>query len=405
MKNLINIVCFFIPIPSVRRQTRRALKDKWDKYTNNPMMVIKHLNRKPIILWIDHALGGGTEVYSKHQFKILRHKYDIIRMQYFPATELYHITHTRNKNWRFKTNSLDDIYQFCCGINICEIVLNNIVAYKSATDILDFVKKLKQNAIPKPCVSFRGHDFHCMCPSFNLINCDGNYCALKYDGGCEKCWRQKKLAADPISHNILKSGATDVCTWRTAWGNFLENTADSVIVFSKKIAELFIYAYPQIKNKVQVIPHTVREYKTVKIKPHNEINIAVLGTISQVKGANVIRDMAQHLPDGTSIKIIGTMKNKPDNIFAHGKYKARNLPRIMQKHKIDLVFIPSVWPETFSYTTSEAMSMGLPVACYDMGAPAERISKYSRGLILNKISPKENLIEIIKFIKKQRQQL
>ena len=99
------------------------------------------------------------------------------------------------------------------------------------------------------------------------------------------------------------------------------------------------------------------------------------------------------------------MKNKPDNIFAHGKYKARNLPRIMQKHKIDLVFIPSVWPETFSYTTSEAMSMGLPVACYDMGAPAERISKYSRGLILNKISPKENLMEIIKFIKTQRQQL
>lgn len=403
MKTLINIMCFFIPTPILRRRVRKNLKCIWENYINNPEMVIKHMNGKPVMLWIDHALGGGTEVYSKHQFKILRHKYDIIRMQYFPATELYHITHTRNTNWRFKTNNLDDVYQFCCGINIYEIVLNNIVAYKSATDILRFIQSLKERAIPQPLVSFRGHDFHCICPSFNLINCDGRYCAMQYDDGCEKCWAQKKLGTDDTAHNILKSGATTVCEWRMAWGDFLKNTADSVIVFSEKIADLFTSVYPQIKNKIQVIPHTVHKYKTIKVKPHNEINIAVLGAISEQKGASVIRDMAQHLPVDTSIKIIGTMKNAPKNIFIHGKYNMRNLPRIMQKYKIDLVFIPSVWPETFSYTTSEAISMGLPVACYDLGAPAERVSKYSRGLVLSEISPQQNLAEIINFIKKQRQ--
>lgn len=402
MNTLINILCCLIPTAQTRRFLRKKLKQNWEKYTNNQMTVIKHLNNNPIILWIDHALGGGTEVYSKQQFKKYKKTFDVIRLQYFPATELYHVTHARNKKWGFKTRDLDAIYQFCFGLNICEIVVNNIVAYKSAPEMLKFVKRLKDNAIPQPSVSFRGHDFHCICPSYNLINCDGQYCAMHYDGGCEKCWANKKLGTSKIAHNVLKSGATTICDWRMAWGDFFASTADSAIIFSEKIADLFTQIYPQLKNKIQIIPHATHQYKPVHIPPHNEINIAVLGAISQQKGADVIRIMANDLPFDTNIKIIGTMTNAPDNVFVHGKYKPKNLPQIIKKHKIDLVFIPSVWPETFSYTTSEAISMGLPVACFNMGAPAERVSNYSRGLVLNKISPKENLNELIEFIKKQR---
>lgn len=394
-----------MPTAQTRRFLRKKLKQKWENHINNPKMIIKHLNGNPIILWIDHALGGGTEVYSKQQFKKHKKLFDIIRLQYFPATELYHVTYTKNKKWKFKTRDLDTVYQFCLGLTPCEIVVNNIVAYKSVLNILEFVKKLKNNTIPQPKVSFRGHDFHCICPSYNLINCDGKYCAMHYDGGCEKCWANKKLGANETTHNVLKSGATSICNWRKTWGHFFENTVDSAIIFSKKIADLFIQIYPQLKNKIQIIPHTVRQYKPVYIAPHNEINIAVLGAISHQKGADVIRTMAQHLPCNTNIKIIGTMKDTPDNIFVYGKYKPKNLPRIIKRHKIDLVFIPSVWPETFSYTTSEAISMGLPVACFDIGAPAERVSKYPRGLVLNEISPQKNLTEIINFIKKQRQQI
>ena len=43
--------------------------------------------------------------------------------------------------------------------------------------------------------------------------------------------------------------------------------------------------------------------------------------------------------------------------------------------------------------------MGMPIACYAMGAPAERVGPYNRGLVLNKIAPRENLNQIINFIK------
>ncbi|MBO5662584.1 MAG: glycosyltransferase [Alphaproteobacteria bacterium] len=405
MRGLINIACCMIPMPSLRRPLRRNLQRRWYAHTNNPDIIINRLTGKPVIVWFDHALGGGTEVYSKRQIKALRQKFDIIRVQYFPATELYHMTWATNRHRVFKTPNVYQVYNLCCDLHADEIVVNNLVAYKSTTDMLGLIRAIKQNNPYCPRVSFRGHDFHCICPSFNLINCDGEYCGLQYGGGCEQCWGKKRLGDNKISDRVLKSGAISICSWRHTWQNFLENTADSVIVFSEKIANIFTTAYPNIKNKISVIPHTVRKFKVARIRPHNDINIAVLGAISQQKGADIIRDMACHLTDNVKIKIIGTMKNAPENVYVYGKYKPKQLPRIMEREQIDLVFIPSVWPETFSYTTSEAISMGLPVACFDIGAPAERVSKYNRGLVLNTISPKQNLTDIINFIKKQRQTL
>ncbi len=403
MNAAINIFCFFIPFPKMRRKVRSKLKCKWQANKNNLGLFRKYLSGRPIILWVDHALGGGTEVYSKRQFKSLEKNYDVIRMQYFPKTELYHITMTDNKNHVFATQNVDQIFDFCKGQRISEIVVNNLVAYKNTLEILKKIKELKQQCVGNPSVSFRGHDFQAICPSFNLINCDGKYCALKYNGGCEECWRHKKLSDDPISHNVLKSGADKICDWRQVWGDFFANVADNVILFSGVIEKIFVGAYPQIKSKVRIIPHSVRLFRKVNTKTHTDINIAVLGNISHNKGANVVCEMAKFIPENTNIIVVGTMRNAPKNITVHGAYKQKRLPQIMEKHKIDLVLIPSIWPETFSYTTSEAISMGLAVACYDIGAPAERVEQYDKGLVLDKISPNENLTQIIDFVKRLRE--
>ena len=38
---------------------------------------------KRIMLWIDHSLGGGTQIYSYNKFKEYNDEYVIIRLQYF----------------------------------------------------------------------------------------------------------------------------------------------------------------------------------------------------------------------------------------------------------------------------------------------------------------------------------
>ena len=402
MRSVINAICFLIPVASIRRPLRARLHQRWMNHKNNPWTFARGLTGRPIILWIDHALGGGTEVYSKRQFKILCKKFDVLRLQYFPKTELYHLTFACNRHRIWTTYNIDAIADFLCELRIEEIVVNSLVAYKSTTDMLRIIAHIKQNCLGRARVSFRGHDFQSICPSFNLMNCDGNYCDLCYAGGCEDCWQRKKLSDNPISHNVLKSGATSICAWRNAWGNFFADTADEVILFAEPIAKIFLRAYPDIKHKIKIIPHAVRNYRRAKIRPHDDINIVVLGNISHQKGAGVICDMANHLTPGTNIIIVGNMKNAPDNIVVHGKYNVNRLPRLMEKYQTDIVFISSIWPETFSYTTSEAMSMGLPIACFDMGAPAQRVGEYKCGLVLSEINPEKNLAQIIEFIKRMR---
>ncbi|MBR6685074.1 MAG: glycosyltransferase [Alphaproteobacteria bacterium] len=403
MNRWINIACVWIPIPSIRRRFRVALYHRWFDRQNNPNVLLNNnTDKKPYILWFDHALGGGTETYSKRQFNKLQNKFEILRIQYRPRNKRFHITRVQNKNHLYTTAQATDIQQFAHQINIDKIVVNNLVGYPNALDILHIIKNIAATQYIRPHISVRGHDFQSICPSFNLINCDGAYCKLNYKTGCENCWKRKIMATNPTANATLKSGATSIKIWQQNWRNFLEQSADEIVVFSDAIKDIFVTAYPNIKNKIVVIPHETQNLRHVKIPKHKKINLAVLGNISWQKGANVIREMAQHIDKNINIIIIGNMRPAPKNIRIYGRYKTDDLPRIMEKQKIDAVFIPSVWPETFSYTTSEAMSMGLPVICFDMGAPAERVKHYAKGLVLKTINPPENLNEIIEFIARQK---
>ena len=46
--------------------------------------------------------------------------------------------------------------------------------------------------------------------------------------------------------------------------------------------------------------------------------------------------------------------------------------------------------------------MNVPVVCYNIGAPAERVAEYNRGLVLDHIAPVENMYEIINFVENMR---
>ena len=47
--------------------------------------------------------------------------------------------------------------------------------------------------------------------------------------------------------------------------------------------------------------------------------------------------------------------------------------------------IPSIWPETYSYTTDEAIASGYKVVAFKIGAHSDRIIKKNMGWIVEKI--------------------
>ncbi|WP_409566427.1 hypothetical protein [Methylobacterium sp. E-065] len=48
----------------------------------------------------------------------------------------------------------------------------------------------------------------------------------------------------------------------------------------------------------------------------------------------------------------------------------------------DLILLPAIWPETYSSALTMALRTGLPVAAFELGAPAERLRADPDGPLL-----------------------
>ena len=73
---------------------------------------------------------------------------------------------------------------------------------------------------------------------------------------------------------------------------------------------------------------------------------------------------------------------KTGKVFVTGRYSEGEAPHLLRRERPDLVFLASVWPETWSYVLDEALEAGLPVVAFDLGAIAERLRAAKLGILL-----------------------
>ncbi|MBO0798931.1 MAG: hypothetical protein J2P31_08905, partial [Blastocatellia bacterium] len=192
---------------------------------------------------------------------------------------------------------------------------------------------------------------------------------------------------------------------RAKWGALLAN-ADTVLCFSNDTARLVQKAYPNVEAKIVVRPHHV-DYlppRLPRIELDADLHIGVVGNINYAKGADVVRRIGEIIQErGLKIRITVVGAIWPDELLPKpirvtGVYTRENLAEVLERENINMCLFPSVWPETFSYVTDELIQLKMPLCCFDLGAPADRVRKYPLGLILRSIDdPSEALSEIIGF--------
>jgi glycosyltransferase involved in cell wall biosynthesis len=120
------------------------------------------------------------------------------------------------------------------------------------------------------------------------------------------------------------------------------------------------------------------------------------------KGAGVVQGLAQEIAARGSparITVFGTLEAAVDDdiVTVTGSYQHEDLPHLIECSGANVFLLPSICPETFSYVTHELVSLGLPLACFDLGAPAERVSRYSRGCVLQQRGAAALLDDLIAF--------
>ena len=242
------------------------------------------------------------------------------------------------------------------------------------------------------------HDFLPVCPNFILLNDEeqSRYCGvpgLANPEGCEACLGQ------PFMQRSF-GPSFSIAAWRSAWNSFLSR-ADVLICPSPSCRDILLRAFDPAGKGIQVIPHAPLTLPMTPLAPPGRnapMHIAVVGQITVPKGAKIVRDLAlllQERKPQARLSLVGTWAapgvELPGNVLVTGPYDKERIANVLQDLGVTVSLIASVWPETFHYVTQELMELKLPLVCFDLGAPAERIRTWEHGLTVKDVSARAAL--------------
>ncbi|MCJ2022343.1 glycosyltransferase, partial [Methylobacterium sp. E-065] len=249
------------------------------------------------------------------------------------------------------------------------------------------------------------HDYSPVCHRNHLVQPDGRYCGLAAVAECRGC-----LARDADGFEEPDPGER-----RATFGRFLSGAA-RVFAPSSDTAGRIGRVYRDLA--ITVRPHAEPERAvrtTARHRPGRVRRVAVLGGISMPEGGLVLQALAADARERDQ-PLLFTIAGYCDpaleggleraGVTQTGRYatddptldrEARAALQIAETGRhweddetfdlvtqvsADLILLPAIWPETYSYALTLALRTGLPVAAFDLGAPADRLRADPDGHLL-----------------------
>lgn len=362
----------------------------------NSAVIARSQNKKGV-MFINHSYGGGTEYYQELNIKKQKNYtrvYSIKPNKNSETLELRDFTQEEMVSYQLGVKDLTQkvFNQLIELLKIDLIYVDHLVTYPTY-QYMDLIQNSGVDYV------FDIHDFFSVCPSYNLINNQGVYCNAETN--LDKC--QSCLAGLNQISNI------NIRSWRGKFQSFLEN-ASEIISPSENTKKIILKYYPNlvIRVKDREVPDTIKYTFNPQFALQKTLNIAFIGAISLVKGSEIVyqlEDAIRRMNLPINIKVIGiTRKHVKEFLSADkkfhvtGRYNNSEISSLLAKHEISLVIVPSICPETYSWTTSEAMWSGYPVITFNIGAPADRVRAKNGGWILDSKNSQSILNLLIKLL-------
>ncbi len=234
-----------------------------------------------------------------------------------------------------------------------EIAIHHLIGWK-----LSYVEQLLILAKNVP-VRFWLHDFFLICPNYKLLRNDREYCH----------------APEP------RSNACQLCIYGSirplhyqAFCSLFQRFPIQVISPSEFALDLWCEKFPMNPSEVRVVPHAKLEWGE-NLKGFNQqepLKVAFVGYPVLHKGWQTWLNLTNQFGKDSRYKFYLFSANKQpshnfDNISVEVTRQNRSaMIDALRKNEIDVAFLWSICPETFSFTLYEALASG----CYIVTNPA-----------------------------------
>ncbi len=245
------------------------------------------------------------------------------------------------------------------------------------------------------------HDYAWFCQRIALVGPNGRYCGEPDVGGCEACiaMQGSNLSERITVPALLARSATELKSARRVVAPSQDAATRIVRHFPKIRAEIAPWEDDRPDLSLERLaatsslvqrPRGGAQERTTQRGAQRPGRVAVIGGIGREKGYDVLLSclieagtrslplefvVVGHTPDDSALMEAGCR-------FVTGEYREDDAVALVRAQEADVALLPSIWPETWCFTLGLAWRAGLPVAAFDLGAPAERIRRTGRGTVL-----------------------
>jgi GT2 family glycosyltransferase/glycosyltransferase involved in cell wall biosynthesis len=231
------------------------------------------------------------------------------------------------------------------------------------------------------------HDYAWFCPRVALVAAHDRYCGEPDLQACEAC------VAD---HGHFLKETISVAALRLRSAGFLTG-ARRVIVPADDTGVRMRRHFPALLPLT--VPHeddiaTIRSAvshgnQSLTARDGRQV-VCVVGAIGVHKGYDVVlacaRDADRRDLDLEFVVVGHTIDDRrmmdTGRVFVTGQFRPDEAVSLIAAQRASLGFVPSICPETWCLGLGDLWRAGLHAAAFDIGAPAERIRRTRRGIVL-----------------------
>jgi GT2 family glycosyltransferase len=250
-------------------------------------------------VYLAHSMGGGAEDYLARHIRENLEQADLpsVVLRVGGAARWQIELHSNAGLLKAHTDDFDEVICVLDQIREKRIIYSCGVGDSNPADLPARLLRLAQ-AGGHP-IEVLVHDFFALSPSYTLLDSDGVFRGTP-DPETTDSAHHARLAGG----RIMRLG-----DWRAAWRPLLD-AAEHVTVFSQDSRRQVLAAYPEIEDRVRVLPHRLLNHVPTILPPRTDRRtIGVLGNIGHHKGAEILRDMARLLERtrDPGLVVIGTV--------------------------------------------------------------------------------------------------
>jgi glycosyltransferase involved in cell wall biosynthesis len=323
----------------------------------------------PAVLVFNHGRGGGSSRFlDGYEGSLAESGHNVLRVRIVPKTRALAVVDGVTVDL---AKGQDALVDFARQRGVTRLLVNHLV--DRPPEMMTWVQTLAAElGVPYEVVL---HDYYVLCPRIDMVKGDATFCDIAPAEACVGC--------------VTRYGAEvqqfDPRSWRRNHLAFLEN-ARQIVVPSRDLATRL---QPYLKSPISIWQPeddaALPAERAPSLSTSEPLRIVTLGALSVAKGLRVVQalaEAAESVEAPLSVSVLGAAAEAlPPSVEVRGPYRPGDLDRMIEQAAPHVVFLPAIWPETWSFALSDALRNRLPVVAFDIGAPADRLRSLGRGHI------------------------